>query len=121
MYIGLLNDQLNEYSYDANVAGLGYSLDGVSDGLLLAVNGYNDKLDVLLRKVAHAMRHLVVKKERFDVLKDALTRQLRNWRLNEPSDHAAYYTSYLVTTPYWSNEEAEEALDGIPIFSNVGG
>jgi insulysin len=121
LYITLLNDQLNEYSYDANVAGLGYSLDDVADGLVLAVNGYNDKLDVLLARIAHRMRHLVIKKERFDVQKDALARQLRNWRLNEPSEHAIYYTSYLLTARYWTNEELEKALEGIRICSDVGG
>jgi insulysin len=67
------------------------------------------------------MRHLVIKAERFDVQKEALTRQLRNWRLNEPSEHAIYYTSYLLSTPYWTNEEAEEALEGIPIWRMLAG
>jgi insulysin len=113
-----VEDQLNEFSYDADVAGLGYSLSRDTDGLFLSAYGFNDKLHVLLAKLVHGMRHLVVKQERFDVVKDLLLRQLQNWKLNAPYDHAMHYTKYLLTTRQWTNDEKEEALKGYP-FSSV--
>jgi insulysin len=103
---------LNEFSYDAEIAGLGYSLSRDTDGLFLAAYGFNDKLHVLLTKLVHGMRHLVVKQERFEVTKDSLLRQLQNWKLNAPYDHAMHYTKHLLTTRQWTNEEKEEALKG---------
>jgi insulysin len=91
---------------------MGYSLSRDSDGLFLAAYGFNDKLDIFLSKVVRAMRHLTVKEERFNVIKDSLTRQIRNWRLNAPYDHAMHYTKYLLTSGQWTNEEKEEALNG---------
>ena len=105
-------DHLNEFSYDADVAGLGYSLSMDSDGLFLAAYGFNDKLHVLLAKLVQGMKHLTVKQERFEVVKDSLLRQLQNWKLNAPYDHAMHYTTYLLTTRQWTNEESEEALVG---------
>jgi insulysin len=61
------------------------------------------------------MRHLVVRKERFDVIKDGLLRQLQNWKLNAPYDHAMYYTKYILTTRQWTNAEKEAALKGLII------
>jgi len=94
------------------VAGLGYSLNRDKDGLFLTANGFNDKLRVLLAKLVQGMRHLVVKRERFDVCKDSMLRQLQNWKLNQPYDHVMHYTKYLLTTRQWTNEEKEEALKG---------
>lgn len=116
LYIGLVDDHLNEFSYDADVAGLGYSLTRDADGLFLAAYGFNDKLHVLLAKLVQGMRNHVVKQERFAVIKDSLLRQLQNWKLNAPYDHAMHYTKYLLTSRQWTNEEKEEALKGTLIY-----
>jgi insulysin len=114
MYISLVDDHLNEFSYDADVAGLGYSLSRNTDGLFLAAYGFNDKLHVLLAKLVHEMRNHVVKQERFDVIKEALVRHLQNWKLNPPYEHAMYYAKYLLMSHQWTNDEKEKALESIP-------
>jgi insulysin len=113
LYVALVGDQLNEFGYDAEMAGLAWSLTRESDGLFLGAYGFNDKLHVLLSKLVHGMRHLVVKPERFDVVKDSLLRQLQNWKLNAPHEHAMHYTRYLLMTRAWTTEEKEAALQGL--------
>ena len=112
LYVALVQDQFNEFGYDAEMAGLGYSLARGNDGLFFGAYGFNDKLHVLLAKLVHGMRHLIVKPERFDVIKDALLRQIQNWKLNSPYDHAMHYMKYLLTTSQWTTEEKEAALQG---------
>jgi insulysin len=114
-----VDDHLNEFSYDADLAGLGYSLNRDGDGLFLAAYGFNDKLHVLLEKLVKGMRNNVVKQERFDVIKEALVRGLQNWRLNAPYDHAMHYTKYLLTSGQWTNAEKEEALQGLCNISTL--
>jgi insulysin len=108
-----VDDHLNEFSYDADLAGLGYSFNRDADGLFLAAFGFNDKLHVLLTKLVQGMRNHVVKQERFDVIKESMVRSLQNWKLNAPYDHAMHYLKYLVTTGQWTNEEKQEALNGL--------
>mmetsp|Transcript_48832 Transcript_48832/g.140380 ORF Transcript_48832/g.140380 Transcript_48832/m.140380 type:complete len:1013 (-) Transcript_48832:12-3050(-) len=48
-------EELNEYAYDAEVAGLFYQLSANSRGISLRLAGYQDKLPLLLRKVAEKM------------------------------------------------------------------
>jgi len=83
LYSLLVFDALQEYSYDAEVAGLTYSLNNVQAGLQvdniigsdmtfykLWVRGYDHKLPVLLQAVADKMANLQIEPERFALVKD---------------------------------------------------
>lgn len=48
-YVALVNDALEEETYDAAIAGLGYSLARGSENLFVSVSGYNSKLPMLLK------------------------------------------------------------------------
>lgn len=117
LYIELVDDQISEFAYDARLAGLEYSLLQSLEGLFLSVSGFNDKLHVLLEKIVHEMRHLVVKKERFMVIKDAVLKRVQNWKMDDPYDHARFYSMYLLTSRVWTYDETEEALKGIILLT----
>jgi insulysin len=51
LYRDLVNDGLVEYAYDAVISGLTYEFSNYSTGLSILVEGYNDKLHVLLEKL----------------------------------------------------------------------
>jgi len=70
LFTELVKDSLNEYSYDADLAGLSYSFEQQGDGILLNADGYNDKLAVLLEVVVKRMKELKVDKKRFDIIVD---------------------------------------------------
>jgi len=53
-----VSEELNELSYDAEVAGLYYGLNSGSRGLSLALAGYQDKLPILLRTTTQKMAAL---------------------------------------------------------------
>ena len=112
LYARLVLDKLNEVNYDASVAGLAYGLSADTEGLVLSIFGYNDKLHILLSNIVHEMKNLVVTKERFEVAKEASERSLRNWSLEDPLSHASYYSGYMLSEPSWTIEELKEALAG---------
>lgn len=70
LYIELVKDALVEYSYDAELAGLSYQLETQADGILLTVDGYNDKLEVLAKVVLEKMKGFEVDEERFNLIVD---------------------------------------------------
>ncbi|CDH56832.1 a-pheromone processing metallopeptidase ste23 [Lichtheimia corymbifera JMRC:FSU:9682] len=113
LFTDLLKDSLNEYAYDAEVAGLAYNIENLLEGMLLAVGGYNDKLSVLLEKVVQKMRDLQVDPERFKLLKDQLRRSYKNFALEPPYQHALYYLSYFTQDKMWTNAEKLRELDAI--------
>lgn len=111
LYCSVLNDALNEFSYDADVAGLRYSLSADSNGLTLALSGYNHKLPLLLKVVLEKMRSLVIKQDRFDILKEKMVRGIKNFNLEQPYSIAAYETGLYLEQRVWTNKERLAALD----------
>ena len=63
-----MTDALNEYSYDAGLAGLDYLFGLSSLGFFISITGYNDKLHVLLRDVLVKARDVKVRADRLDVI-----------------------------------------------------
>ncbi|KAL0093600.1 ubiquinol-cytochrome c reductase core subunit 2 [Phycomyces blakesleeanus] len=113
LYTDLLKDSLNEYAYDAEVAGLCYNIENLLEGMLLSLGGYNDKLSLLLEKVVQKMCTFEVDAERFKLLKDQLRRSYKNFSLESPYQHALYYLSYFTQDKMWTNAEKLKELDDI--------
>jgi len=105
LYVNLLKDSLNEYSYDADLAGLSYGLETTVEGMILSVEGYNDKASVLLQKVVERMRNLEINPDRFHLIQDQMDRMYKNFKLEAPHQHAMYYMSYLTQEKLWTQEE----------------
>jgi insulysin len=86
---------LEEYSYDAELTVLNYSIQSHSSGIEVAVSGYNDKLLVLLEKGLVTMRDLEVKPERFEIIKERMARALANADFQQPFRQVGSHTSWL--------------------------
>lgn len=69
MYKELVNDSLNEYSYNAKIAGLRYALYPHASGLDIQVSGYNDKTSILLENVLLGTRNPEIKEDRFEIVR----------------------------------------------------
>lgn len=70
MYSDLVEDSLTEYVYDADLAGLSYNFSSSSSGMYVQVQGYNDKLHVLLQHVLERIKTIQVKRDRVEVMKE---------------------------------------------------
>jgi insulysin len=113
MLVELIKDALTEYSYDAELAGLGYNIESQGDAIGLSVDGYNDKLPVLLRYILEQFASFKVDKERFEIIKDQVRRGYQNFRLEAPFQHANYYTSYLTVERIWNADEKLSEMEHI--------
>jgi len=111
LFTELVRDALEEYAYDAELAGLQYSVSLGSRHLVLDISGYNDKLPVLLQHVTTTMRDLDVKQDRFDLIKERVTRAFSNWQLNSAYQQVGDYLSNLNSE---RNHLVEELADELP-------
>ncbi|CAK7567937.1 MAG: hypothetical protein SEPTF4163_005915 [Sporothrix epigloea] len=113
LFTELVQDALEEYSYDADLAGLLYSVSLEQRALVVEVSGYNDKLPVLLEQVLITMRDLDIKEDRFTIVKERVTRSLRNFAFQQPYQLLSNYVSWL-TSPYsYTVEELAQELPSI--------
>ncbi|KAI1157246.1 Metalloenzyme, LuxS/M16 peptidase-like protein, partial [Nemania serpens] len=113
LFTDLVRDALEEYSYDAELAGLQYNVSLDSRGLLVEVSGYNDKLAVLLEQVLITMRDLVVKDNRFEIVKECLTRGYKNCELQQPFTQIGGYVSWLTSEHGYVIEQLSAELPAI--------
>lgn len=110
IYNELVEDELTEYSYDAGLAGLSYSLGLNSRSIDLQLGGYNDKMSVLLEKVLRTMRTLKVRPERFDIIKEQLGRGYKNYGLMSPYSQIGNDASLLMSVQGYTVPELRDAL-----------
>lgn len=113
LFTELVRDALEEYSYDAELAGLQYTVTLDSRGLFLDISGYNDKLPVLLEQVAVTIRDLSIKNDRFDIVKERLTRGYDNWQLQSSYQQVGDYLSWLNSERVYVVEEMAAELQNI--------
>ncbi|KZF20164.1 LuxS/MPP-like metallohydrolase [Xylona heveae TC161] len=105
LFCELVRDSLAEYSYDAEIAGLEYSLSSNSIGIDIEVSGYNDKIPVLLEKVLTSMRDLEVKPDRFHIIQERLLRGFRNVEYHQPFQRVGEFSRWLNSEKSWINEQ----------------
>ncbi|GAA5942295.1 hypothetical protein JCM10213_004127 [Rhodosporidiobolus nylandii] len=70
LFTDLIRDALQEYAYDAELAGLSYTFNQAGDGILLSAEGYNDKLPVLVDVIVKGMKDYKVDEQRFAMMLD---------------------------------------------------
>ncbi|GAB6025052.1 hypothetical protein CHUAL_010157 [Chamberlinius hualienensis] len=111
MFVLLFQDALNEYTYDAQLAGLSYYLSNTKYGICLTVKGYNDKQPILLEKVIDKLTSFRVDQKRFDIIKENYIRGIRNFQSEQPHQHASYYMALLINEHGWTKEELLSSTD----------
>ncbi|ESO95121.1 hypothetical protein LOTGIDRAFT_232210 [Lottia gigantea] len=115
LFVTLFADNLNEYAYAAELAGLHYNLQCTPYGIHLSLKGYNDKQDILLKKILEKLTTFKVDSKRFEIIKELYERSLRNFEANQPHAHVTYYTSVLMSEVYWTNQELLDCLDEVTV------
>ncbi|KAI3760627.1 hypothetical protein L1987_51025 [Smallanthus sonchifolius] len=104
----LLMDYLNEYAYDAQVAGLYYAISHTDNGFQVTLTGYSHKLKILLETVIEKITTFEVKPDRFYVIKELVAKQYENFKFQQPYQQAMYYCSLLLKDRSWPwNDELE--------------
>lgn len=110
MFVSLFKDQLNEYLYDAELAGLRFGVSNTSNGISLSISGYSHKQQVLLSKVIDQMFDFSFCPKRFEIIKEQLYRSLKNFNAEQPYQHAVYYLALILTEHAWTKQELVDAV-----------
>ncbi|MCZ6641803.1 MAG: insulinase family protein [Gammaproteobacteria bacterium] len=109
-YRRLVVDSLNEFSYPALLAGVGYQLAVTPAGFRISLGGYNDKQSVLLAEVLQAFVNLEIDPDRYALIKDELIRQWQNFRHQRPYSQTNATLTHLLVSSSWPPAELAAAL-----------
>ncbi|KAG1368760.1 Insulin-degrading enzyme-like 1, peroxisomal [Cocos nucifera] len=110
VFTRLLMDYLNEYAYDAQVAGLYYAICHTDTGFQVIVVGYNHKMSILLETIIGKIKQFEVKPDRFAVIKETVTKDYENFKFRQPYQQALYYCSLLLEDHTWPWSDKLEVL-----------
>ncbi|MCZ6576909.1 MAG: insulinase family protein [Gammaproteobacteria bacterium] len=110
LYVQIVNDQLNEFSYPAYLAGLNYSLYSHIRGFSVRISGYDDKQGLLLSRIMDTLIHPSINPKRFAILKQELEQSLRNAARDRPNTQTMSEVTTLLIKPSWTKEQRLAAL-----------
>lgn len=113
LYASLVEESLAPLSYDATLAGLHYSLGTEHAGILLAISGYTEKLELLASTIFDKMQSLAPSQEEFSLVHDRLTRAYTNAKLSNPYSLADIELRRLTRQTFWTYDERLSALKEI--------
>jgi insulysin len=113
LLIAMINDKLNENSYPAFIAGLSYSLRPNSRGFDIDLDGYDNKMLVLLKMVSKQIQNPVLSQERFGNVKTELLRQLKNTEQKTPFRRLLKQVPVALYAPYFSDVAVAAALEKV--------
>jgi len=127
LFCSVIYDDLNAFAYDADVAGLGYSLD-FADSMSLYVGGFSHKLRELLSCLLERVEKVLVDAEsavasdgtlnergtelldKLEVQRQLLVQNYSNFTREEPWSVSQYYTSQVLLRDSWHLSEYLDAL-----------
>ncbi|KAF7363794.1 Insulin-degrading enzyme [Mycena sanguinolenta] len=113
LYSDIVNDSLTEFAYDASLGMLEYNFIPHSNGLYVAMNGFNDKMSVLVKAVLEKMKGIVVAADRLAVMKEQAKRDLENFFLGQSYSLSDYYGRYIMAQQQWTLDKLLQELPSV--------
>lgn len=115
-------EELNEYSYDAECAGLTYKLNADVRSSIFVVTGYNDKVGEIMRAVGDKIASIKeIPQKTFDIVRSRMLRDLQNAATKrQPYMQAMTYARYIIHSPSYPYEERLKEFEKLRIEDFVG-
>lgn len=76
----------------------------------MSISGYSHKQQVLLEKILELMFNFEFDPKRFEIIKEQLLRSLKNFKAEQPYQHAVYYLALILTEHAWTKQELTDAV-----------
>ncbi|XP_076374865.1 insulin degrading metalloproteinase isoform X2 [Megalopta genalis] len=115
MFMLLLRDASNEYTYAADLACLKFDTIISKYGITITIAGYDDKQLVFLEEILDKMINLKVDPKRFEPLKENYVRSLKNSYADPPYARACYYLTVLLSEQVWMKDELLKATSYLTV------
>lgn len=113
LYTRIVTDALNEFTYPAVLAGLGFDFYRHAQGISLRVSGYDDKQLRLLEQLLAAIEAQSFDAERFERVRNDMLRELRNTAAQRPTSQLLGDLRQALTSGEYSEDALIEALEGM--------
>lgn len=128
LYQKALQESLNEWKYQVNLAGLDFSVSYHIRGLQLIFEGYSEHIPKLMKQLANQLRNLTISEENFEIIKNDFKRGLNNLQYDKAYQKVLYELNDLSVPKtihynnYYNKKNnldliSDKTLDDIKLFS----
>jgi len=115
LYDAALHEGLNELTYPISLAGLSYGLGIEKRGMVLSVGGYSERITDLVKLVAKNLTRVTISEQKFQDMKEAMIRGLKNKKLGQGYARAAYYNRHIWVLNQFTEEQVLAALEKVTL------
>ena len=115
LFVSGINEQLNEFTYAASIAGLEYSLYTHQRGFSIRVSGYDDKQSNLLAEIIRVVKNPNFDPDVFEIHRTAMIRDIENSRRDSAFRRAITEFYSHIIDPSWTEEEELEVLENVTL------
>ena len=95
------------------LAGMNYDIWNSKYGVNIRVGGYHDKQKELLEEILSRLINYQVDADRFRILKEEFIRDLKNFKMEQPYEHAYYYNNILLAERRFTIEDLLDSVVGL--------
>jgi secreted Zn-dependent insulinase-like peptidase len=117
LYTRMVSDALNEYTYPALLAGVGFSYYRHAQGIGLRISGYDDKQLRLLEDLLREIRDQEFDGDRFARLRREMVLELQNTVARRPSSQLLDRLRQAISSGEYADEELIAALEAMDVAS----
>lgn len=115
LYTRMVTDAMNEYTYPALLAGLGFNFYRHSQGISMRISGYSDKQFALLDELLQSISSQAFASDRFERLRREMVLQLQNRVARRPTSQLMDELRRALNPGVYSEQELIEALEKLDI------
>ncbi|MEM1404605.1 MAG: insulinase family protein [Pseudomonadota bacterium] len=117
LYTRVVKDALNEFTYPALLAGLGFDFYRHSQGISMRVSGYNDKQFMLVEALLGSIATQEFDAQRFERLRREMVLELQNTAARRPTSQLIGQVRRALSSGAYPEEDLIAALEAMDVDS----
>lgn len=115
LFSACFTDSINEYLYEARLAGLSFDIDFTSKGIQLIFSGFNDKIFVFIDEIIKSLARFRPNSATYNRYRELIKRNLYNWKVQQPYSHCSYFSTLALETLQFPIETLIDKMDSSTI------
>lgn len=109
IYIKLVKDALDRFSYPAKMAGLEYEIERKNNGIEISLHGYSENAQYLWEEIIQQMVTLDPTLDKYKIYKDSVSRKYKNFSKESPLEQSIELFKSVLYEDFITDKEKESA------------
>lgn len=110
IYIKLVKDALDRFSYPARMASLEYEIERKNNGIEITLNGYSENAQYLWEEIIQQMVTLDPSMDKYKIYRDSVSRAYKNFSKESPLEQSIELFKSILYEDFITAKEKESAI-----------